>query len=105
MKTHPGNFIHSVSILIQRGALLCILVLIIILTFVFAGGKGDIYAHIGGFLSGMAAGLFLSPIYRNPATQNQVSIGQSGMHKEQKIMFGIGIGCYTFMVGLILLLM
>lgn len=88
-----------------RGPLLCILILIILLTFVFAGGSGDIYAHLGGFISGMCAGLFLSPVYRNPATANQVSIGEFSLRKEEKIMVGVGVGCYTLMVGLMLLLM
>ena len=91
--------------LISRGPLLCILILIIILTFVFAGSRGDTFSHIGGFVAGMCCGLFLSPVYHNPASANQVSIGQFSLRKEEKIMMGVGIGCYTLMVGLMLLLM
>jgi hypothetical protein len=79
--------------------------LIIVFTFILAGGSGDTYAHIGGFLSGMCCGLFLSPLYRNPATANQVSISQYNFTKPEKIMFSVGIASYTLMVGLILLLM
>lgn len=75
------------------------------MTFVFSSGSGDVFAHIGGFLAGMCVGLFLSPLYQNPATANQVSINQYKYKKEEKIMMGVGIAGYTLMVGLMLLLM
>ena len=83
---------------------MCILILIIVMTFVFSSGSGDVFAHIGGFLAGMCVGLFLSPFYQNPATANQITLG-SKYKKEDKIMMGVGIACYTLMVGLMLLLM
>ena len=78
--------------------------LIIVFSFILSN-SGDTYSHIGGFLAGMCCGLFLSPVYQNPATANQVSLSQFSMRKEQKIMFGVGVACYVLMVGLIVLLM
>lgn len=78
--------------------------LIILFSFVLSGG-GDTYSHVGGFLAGTFCGLFLSPVYQNPATANQASVSKSAMRKEQKIMIGAGIVCYVVMVGLIVLLM
>ena len=84
---------------------MCILVVIILLSFLFSGGNSDIFAHLGGFLAGVCCGLFLSPLYQSPAAARQFSLEQYSMRKHQKIMFGTGIGCYVCMLALMVLLM
>jgi hypothetical protein len=75
------------------------------MSFVFSSGNSDIYSHIGGFIAGMACGLFLSPIYVAPNSNNQVTLSQFSYRKEEKIMIYVGVASYLLMISLMWLLM
>ena len=52
--------------------------------FVFSSGTGDTFSHVGGLLGGMTCGLFLSPLYQNPETRNQIRLDQYSLKKSEK---------------------
>lgn len=49
-----------------RGSVLCILTIVTLMNFVFVPSDVAVFSHVGGFIGGLIAALFVSPIYTNP---------------------------------------
>ena len=49
-----------------RGTVLCVLLIVTLLNFIFAPSDVAIVSHLGGFLGGLLCSLFLTPLYTNP---------------------------------------
>ena len=49
-----------------RGTVLCILLIITLLNFIFSPSNVAMMSHVGGFIGGILCTLFLAPLYKNP---------------------------------------
>ena len=82
------------------------IVIILTIFMFFMGGIGrNTYGKLGGWLSGILCGFFLSPLYRNRGQENMVTINQFQLTKQEKVIFWIGILLYVLMITLYIFFM
>jgi hypothetical protein len=79
---------------------MCQIVLIVIMSFMFTAGNANMTAHVGGFISGFFAGLWLAERFERPGG---VMVGMSAYEKGCK-MAGYVVSAILLVVPLAVIL-